>query len=50
MFVRRKINKSGSISIYVVDKSRGRYDIVKSFGAVATSAEARQILNLKPRS
>ena len=45
MFVRRKINKSGSISIYVVDKSRGRYDIVKSFGAVATSAEADLLEN-----
>lgn len=45
MFVRRKINKSGSISIYVVDKSRGRYDTVKSFGAVATSAEADLLEN-----
>ena len=45
MFVRRKINKSGSISIYVVDKSRGRYDVVKSFGTAKTSAEADLLEN-----
>ena len=45
MFVRRKSNPSGSISIYVVDKSRGRYEIVKSFGAVRTAAEADLLEN-----
>jgi len=45
MFVRRKQNKSGSISISVVDKSRGGYDVVKSFGAVKTAAEADLLEN-----
>ena len=45
MFVRRKENKSGSISITVVDKSRGRYDVVKSFGTVKTAAEADLLEN-----
>ena len=45
MFVRRKNNKSGSISITVVDKSRGRYDIIKSFGTVKTAAEADLLEN-----
>ncbi|MCR5709102.1 MAG: hypothetical protein K6G79_01325 [Bacteroidales bacterium] len=45
MFVRRRTNRSGSISIFVVDKSRGRYDTVKSFGAVKTKAEADLIEN-----
>ena len=45
MFVRRKINQSGSISITVVDKSRGRYEVVKSFGAVKTAAEADLLEN-----
>ena len=45
MFVRRKINKSGSISISVVDKSRGRYDVVKSFGTAKTAAEADLLEN-----
>ena len=45
MFVRRKSNKSGSLSIYVVDKSRGRYSVVKSFGTVHTEAEADLLEN-----
>ena len=45
MFVRRKINQSGSISITVVDKSRGKYEVVKSFGAVKTAAEADLLEN-----
>lgn len=45
MFVRRRNNKSGSISITVVDKSRGRYDVVRSFGTVRTSAEADLLEN-----
>ena len=45
MFVRRKSNKSGSLSIYVVDKSRGRYSVVKSFGTVRTEAEADLLEN-----
>lgn len=45
MFVRRKVNKSGSISISVVDKSRGRYEVIKSFGAAKTAAEADLLEN-----
>lgn len=45
MFVRRQHNKSGSVSIYVVDKSRGRYDVVKSFGSARTAAEADLLEN-----
>lgn len=33
MFVRRKKNRSGSVSIVVVDKSRGKYREIKSFGS-----------------
>ena len=45
MFVRRQIKKSGSISISVVDKSRGRYEVVKTFGTVKTAAEADLLEN-----
>lgn len=45
MFVRRKNNKSGTVSITVVDKSRGRYDVVRSFGTVKTAAEADLLEN-----
>ena len=33
MFVRRKPNKSGSFSIQVVDKVKGHYKLIKSFGS-----------------
>lgn len=33
MFIRRKPNKSGTFSVQVVDKIRGRYTMIKSFGA-----------------
>jgi transposase len=39
MFVRCKRNKSGSFSIHVVDKSRGLYHVLKSFGIGRTDAE-----------
>lgn len=32
MFVRRKPNKCGSVSVQVIDKSDGRYRVIKSFG------------------
>ena len=34
MFVRRKQNKSGSISIQVVAKVSGKYRVQKSFGSI----------------
>lgn len=39
MFVRRKANKTGSISIQVIDKSKGGYRVIKSFGSGITEAE-----------
>ena len=39
MFIRRKPNKSGTYSIQVVDKIRGRYTLVKSFGASGSEDE-----------
>ena len=45
MFVRRKNNPSGSISVYVVDKSGGRYTVVRSFGTTKSVAEADLLEN-----
>lgn len=33
MFIRRKANKSGSWSVQVIEKHRGRYVVVRSFGS-----------------
>lgn len=40
MFVRKKSNKSGSISIVVVNKSNGKFIEVKSFGVVHSKEQA----------
>ena len=45
MFVRRKYNKSGSISVHVVDKSRGGYKVLKVFGPAMTAQEADLLEN-----
>lgn len=39
MFVRRKANKSGTISVQVVSKSRGKYKVERSFGTGRTESE-----------
>jgi len=39
MFIRRKSNKTGSVSIQVIDKSSGHYRVVKSFGTGCTENE-----------
>ena len=39
MFVRRKSNKTGSVSIQVIDKSNGKYRVIKSFGTGRTEQE-----------
>jgi len=46
MFVRKKPNKSGSISIQIVDKSSGAYRVVQTVG-VATEPKAIETLLLK---
>ena len=45
MFVRRKVNRSGSISVHVVDKSRGGFKVIKTFGTASTSYEADLLEN-----
>ena len=46
MFVRRKHNKSGSYSVQVVKKDRGRYIVVRSFGASPDEARLLQLEKL----
>jgi len=43
MFVRKKKNKSGVISIQVIDKSSGKYKLIKTIGSSATSPEVEQL-------
>ena len=39
MFVRKKRNKSGSISIQIISKSRGKYKVIKTIGCARTAQE-----------
>ena len=40
MFVRKKRNRSGSISVVVVNKERGKFVEIKNFGTVLSEVEA----------
>jgi len=43
MFVRRKPNKTGTVSIQVITKSRGRYEVSCSFGTGRTESELNRL-------
>jgi len=43
MFPRKKRNRTGTISVVVVDKSRGGFKEVKSFGVAKTEEEATRL-------
>ena len=45
MFVRKKRNRTGTISVVVIDKKGGKYKEVKNFGVVATEREADVLFN-----
>ncbi len=44
MFVRKKINRSGTISVVAVNKSRGKYVEVMKFGVANSEDEAEDLL------
>jgi transposase len=46
MFVRTKKNASGSYSIQVISKARGRYKVIKSMGSATTRQEIDQLIQL----
>lgn len=43
MFVRRKYNKSGSVSVQVLHKRGGRNVLVRSFGSSKVEAEISEM-------
>jgi transposase len=46
MFVRKKPNKSGKISIQVIEKSRGKYRVLKTIGSSADPGEVKNLVSL----
>lgn len=45
MFVRQKKNKSGVISIQVIDKSSGKYKVLKTIGSSSVAAEIEVLIS-----
>lgn len=43
MFVRKKINRSGTISVVVVNKAHGKFTEVKKFGVAKSKEEAEDL-------
>ena len=39
MFVRKKKNKSGTLSIQIISKTKGRYTVIKTIGCAKTKRE-----------
>lgn len=46
MFVRKKRNKSGVVSIQVIDKSSGKYKMVKTLGSSADENKIEELIKL----
>lgn len=45
MYVRKKKNKSGIISIQIIDKSSGKYKVIKTIGSSANSLEVENFFS-----
>ena len=46
MFVRKKRNASGSLSVQVIQKVRGKYKVVKTIGCATTRHKVEELVNL----
>jgi transposase len=44
MFIRQLKNRSGSTSVQIISKARGRYKVVRSFGCATTQQEIDQLV------
>ncbi len=43
MYIRKKKNKSGSISIQIIDKSTGKYKVIKTIGTSFDTKEVEEL-------
>jgi transposase len=46
MFVRKKPNSSGSFSVQIIQKLRGRYKVIKTIGSATTQHEIEKLVNI----
>ncbi len=47
MFVRKKKNKSGAISVQIIDKSSGTYKVIKTIGSSSIVSEVDNLIELQ---
>jgi hypothetical protein len=45
MFVRKKKNKSGVVSVQIIDKSSGKYKMIKTIGSSSLKEEVDNLVN-----
>ena len=43
MYIRRKLNKTGTVSVHVVSKHTGKYQMMRSFGVGCTEQEVLRL-------
>jgi hypothetical protein len=46
MFVRAKLNRSGTVSVQVIDKSSGAYKVIKTIGSSSDAVEIERLKSL----
>ena len=46
MFIRKKRNKSGSVSIQIIDKPSGKYEVIKTVGCAENKQQERELMQL----
>ena len=46
MFIRKLRNRSGSVSVQIISKARGRYKVVKSMGSATTRQEIDRLIQM----
>jgi hypothetical protein len=44
MFLRKKKNKSGSVSVQIISKAQGSYQVVKSLGSAFTQQDIASLM------
>lgn len=44
MFIRKKPNKSGKVSVQVIEKTKGKYKVVKTIGSSSVNAEVERLV------
>lgn len=46
MFIRKKKNKSGSVSVQIISKTRGKYKVIRSIGSGKTEQELDRLMHI----